>query len=57
MPEAVRNQLRDALLALKRTSPERVATLEAFDSGYDGFTPIDDAAYDTVRTLIQPFQK
>jgi len=57
MPVAVRNQLRDALLALKKSTPERAATLEAFDIAYDGFTLIDDAAYDTVRTLIQPFQK
>lgn len=57
MPVAVRNQLRDALLALKKNTPDRSATLEAFDIAYDGFTPIDDAAYDPVRTLIQPFQK
>ncbi len=57
MPVGVRNQLRDALLALKKSTPERAATLEAFDIAYDGFTLIDDAAYDTVRTLIQPFQK
>ncbi|HEY9099882.1 MAG TPA: PhnD/SsuA/transferrin family substrate-binding protein [Thiobacillus sp.] len=57
MPVAVRNQLRDALLALKKTSPERTATLETFDLAYDGFTVIEDSAYDTVRTLIQPFQK
>ena len=57
MPLAVRNQLRDALLALNKSTPERAATLEAFDKGYDGFVVVDDAAYDTVRTLIQPFQK
>lgn len=57
MPAAVRNQLRDALLALKKTTPENVATLEAFDIAYDGFVVIDDAAYDSVRALIQPFQK
>ena len=57
MPVAVRNQLRDALLALKKTSPDRSATLEAFDIAYDGFTLIEDSAYDPVRTLIQPFQK
>lgn len=57
MPVAVRNQLRDALLALKKTTPERAATLEAFDIAYDGFVVIDDAAYDSVRALIQPFQK
>lgn len=57
MPVAVRNQLRDALLALKKSTPERAATLEAFDIAYDGFTPIEDSAYDPVRTLIQPFQK
>ena len=57
MPVAVRNQLRDALLALKKSTPESAATLEAFDIAYDGFTPIDDAAYDPVRILIQPFQK
>lgn len=57
MPVAVRNQLRDALLALNKSTPERAATLEAFDKGYDGFVVVDDAAYDSVRTLIQPFQK
>lgn len=57
MPVAVRNQLRDALLALNRSTPERAATLEALDKGYDGFVVVDDAAYDSVRTLIQPFQK
>jgi len=57
MPLAVRNQLRDALLALKKTTPERTAMLEAFDIAYDGFVVIDDAAYDPVRALIQPFQK
>ncbi|MDP3419314.1 MAG: PhnD/SsuA/transferrin family substrate-binding protein [Thiobacillus sp.] len=57
MPEAVRTKLRDALLALNKSTPERAATLEAFDKGYDGFVVVDDAAYDTVRKLIQPFQK
>ncbi|MBT9569011.1 MAG: PhnD/SsuA/transferrin family substrate-binding protein [Thiobacillus sp.] len=57
MPVAVRNQLRDALLALKKNTPGHAATLEAFDSAYDGFVVIDDAAYDPVRALIQPFQK
>ena len=57
MPEAVRNQLRNALLALNKSTPERAATLEAFDKGYDGFVVVDDPAYDTVRKLIQPFQK
>ena len=57
MPVALRNQLRDALLALNRTIPDRAATLEVFDKGYDGFVVVDDTAYDTVRKLIQPFQK
>ncbi len=57
MPVSVRNQLRDALLALKKTTPEHVSTLETFDIAYDGFTLIDDSDYDPVRTLIQPFQK
>jgi phosphonate transport system substrate-binding protein len=57
MPEAVRNQLRDALLALNRSTPERAATLEAFDKAYDGFVAVEDPAYDPVRKLIQPFQK
>ena len=57
MPEVVRTRLRDALLALNKSTPERAATLEAFDKGYDGFVVVDDAAYDTVRKLIQPFQK
>ncbi|MBV5324873.1 MAG: PhnD/SsuA/transferrin family substrate-binding protein, partial [Rhodospirillaceae bacterium] len=46
MPEAVRNQLRDALLALNKSTPERAATLEAFDKSYDGFVVVDDPAYD-----------
>lgn len=57
MPAAVRDQLRDALLALKKTTPDRTATLEAFDKSYDGFMVVDDAAYDPVRKLIQPYQK
>jgi phosphonate transport system substrate-binding protein len=57
MPEAVRNQLRNALLALNRSTPERAATLEAFDQACDGFVTVEDPAYDTVRKLIQPFQK
>jgi len=57
MPVAVRNQLRDALLALKKTTPDGSATLEAFDKSYDGFVVVDDPAYDTVRKLIQPYQK
>jgi len=57
MPTAVRTQLRDALLALNKATPDGAATLEAFDIAYDGFTPIDDSAYDPVRALIQPFQK
>ena len=57
MPAAVRNQLRDALLALKKTTPDGSATLEAFDKSYDGFVVVDDPAYDTVRKLIQPYQK
>lgn len=57
MPVAVRNKLRDALLALTKTSPDGSATLEAFDSAYDGFTVVDDPAYDPVRRLIQPYQK
>lgn len=57
MPAAVRNALRDAFLALKRGSPEQAATLEAFDSAYDGFVVVEDQAYDPVRKLIQPYQK
>jgi phosphonate transport system substrate-binding protein len=57
MPVAARNKLRDALLALKHTSPDGNATLEAFDNAYDGFVVVDDRAYDSVRKLIQPYQK
>jgi phosphonate transport system substrate-binding protein len=57
MPVAVRNQLRDALLGLNKNTPERAATLEAFDKTYDGFVVVEDTAYDSVRKLIQPFQK
>lgn len=57
MPVAVRNQLRDALLALKKTTLNGAATLEAFDKSCDGFVVVDDSAYDLVRTLIQPYQK
>lgn len=57
MPVAVRNKLRDALLALKKSSPDGSATLEAFDNAYDGFVVVDDQAYDPVRKLIQPYLK
>lgn len=57
MPVEARNQLRDALLALNNATPAKSATLKAFDKSYDGFMVVDDPAYDTVRTLIQPFQK
>ena len=57
MPVAVRNQLRDAMLALKNTTPDGAATLEAFDKACDGFVVVEDSAYDTVRTLIKPYQK
>jgi len=57
MPMAVRDQLRDALLALKKTTPDRVATLDAFDKACDGFMVVDDPAYDPVRKLIQSYQK
>lgn len=57
MPASVRNKLRDAFLALKKDTPVGAATLEAFDSSYDGFVVIQDSAYDPVRRLIQPFQK
>lgn len=57
MPVAVRNKLRDALLALKKTTPDGSATLEAFDRAYDGFAVVDDRDYDPVRKLIQPYQK
>jgi phosphonate transport system substrate-binding protein len=57
MPVSVRNKLRDAFLALKKDTPIGTATLEAFDSSYDGFVVIQDSAYDPVRKLIQPFQK
>jgi len=57
MPVAVRNKLRDALLALGKTTPDGSATLEAFDNAYDGFVVVDDQAYDPVRKLIQPYLK
>lgn len=57
MPAGLRNKLRDAFLALKKDTPIGAATLEAFDSSYDGFVVIQDSAYDPVRKVIQPFQK
>jgi phosphonate transport system substrate-binding protein len=57
LPVTTRNQLRDALLALKKGTPDGTATLEAFDKAYDGFVVVDDAAYDPIRKLIAPFQK
>jgi len=57
MPVAVRNKLRNALLALRKGTPDGSATLEAFDSAYDGFVVVDDQVYDPVRKLIQPYQK
>jgi phosphonate transport system substrate-binding protein len=57
MPAALRDQLRDALLELKKTTPDRIATLETFDKACDGFVVVDDPAYDSVRKLIQPYQQ
>lgn len=57
MPAGIRDQLRDALLELKKTTPEGIATLEAFDKACDGFVVVDDSAYDSVRKLIQPYQQ
>ena len=57
LPESTRRKLRDAFLALKKDSPEKVNVIEAFDISYDGFVPIQDKDYDTVRKLIEPFQK
>ena len=57
MPLPLRNSLRDAFLALKKTTPDMTTTLEAFDAAYDGFVSVDDPAYDPVRKLIQPYQK
>ena len=56
LPAATRKKLRQAFLALNKNPPARAAVLEALDSHYDGFTPIDDKAYDSVRRLIRPFQ-
>ncbi len=57
MPVSMRNKLRDAFLSLKKDTPVGAVTLDAFDSSYDGFVVIQDNAYDSVRKLIQPFQK
>ncbi len=57
MPAETRNKLRDAFLGLRKDNPIGTVTLEAFDSSYDGFAVVQDSAYDTVRKLIQPFQK
>ena len=57
MPVSVRDKLRDAFLSLKKDNPVGAVTLEAFDSSYDGFVIIQDNTYDSVRKLIQPFQK
>jgi phosphonate transport system substrate-binding protein len=56
MPAETRAALRDALLALKRDTPQRAAILDAFDSACDGFVVVDDRAYDAVRRLIKPFR-
>jgi phosphonate transport system substrate-binding protein len=56
VPATLRQRLRDALLALKKDTPDHAATLEAFDNAYDGFVVVEDKAYDTVRRLIQPYQ-
>lgn len=57
MPDATRTALRGAFLALKRDTPERAATLGAFDSACDGFVVVEDADYEPVRRLIQPYRK
>ncbi|MBI5938697.1 MAG: PhnD/SsuA/transferrin family substrate-binding protein [Betaproteobacteria bacterium] len=57
LPAKTRQKLRDALLALKKDGPDKTLVLEAFDVSYDGFVPIQDKDYDSVRKLIEPFQK
>lgn len=57
LPAKTRQKLRDALLALKKDGPDKTLVLEAFDASYDGFTPTQDKDYDSVRKLIEPFQK
>ncbi len=52
-----RKKLRAAFLALKKDGPDKTNVLEAFDASYDGFVPIEDKDYDSVRKLIEPFQK
>lgn len=57
LPAEVRDKLRAALLALRKSVPEEAATLEAFDATCDGFAVVDDKAYEPVRKLIQPYEK
>ncbi len=57
LPASTRKKLRAAFLALKKDGPDKTNVLEAFDVSYDGFVQIQDKDYDTVRKLIEPFQK
>lgn len=53
---AVLTRAREALLRLDPKHPEHLPVIRALDDSCSGFAPTDDAEYDVIRELIQPFQ-
>lgn len=51
------DRLQQAFLSLNVDNPEHREVIKALDKKYDGFAPTNDAEYDVVRQLIQPFRK
>ncbi|ADC70616.1 phosphonate ABC transporter, periplasmic phosphonate-binding protein [Thioalkalivibrio sp. K90mix] len=52
---ALRERIREVLLAARADDPASGPALRALDESYDGFAPVSDADYDVIRELIAPF--
>ena len=55
--EDMLRKLQKAFLDLDSKNPEHAPIIKALDKKYNGFAPTNDAEYDVVRKLIQPFDK
>jgi len=50
-------KIRNAFLKLDINNPEHQEVIRGLDPIYTGFANTNDSEYDTIRTLIQPFEK
>jgi len=48
-------QLKKAFLSLDAKNPTHLKIIHAIDKKYNGFAETNDAEYDVVRKLIEPF--